>query len=358
MITGHVINSSSCRNYSTSSVPHPSIIHERMMLNFRDRSLRIISTALERLLDSYFQTVPAKSNIQRRGFVRRICTTGKVEIPEGAQRETGLLFHHEIVSYVETYQIPPSLVVNFDQTPSKYAPVSSRTQAAKGSKHIVIAGFTYKQAITATFGITLANKFLPMQLIYGGKTAQSFPRFKFPDLFSLSASPKHFSNTEESFKLLDEIVIPYVESERKRLDLEQTQFALIILDVFMGQMTQQVIDKLRENYILISRVPANMTHIFQPLDLTVNGSAKSFMKKKFTEWYSSEITKALDNDVQLEDIEIKLRLSILKPLHAEWLVDLYNLFDIKPRTRNHRKWMEISRHKRSLDERCQWAPTA
>ena len=102
-----------------------------------------------------------------------------------------------------------------------------------------------------------------MQLIYGGKTAQSFPRFKFPDSFSLSANPKHFSNTEESLKLLDEIVIPYVESERKRLDLEQTQFALIILDVFRGQMTQQVIDKLRENYILISCVPAIMTHIFQ-----------------------------------------------------------------------------------------------
>ena len=28
-------------------------------------------------------------------------------------------------------------------------------------------------------------------------------------------------------------------------------------------------------------VPANMTHFFQPLDLTVNGSAKKFMRKQF-----------------------------------------------------------------------------
>ena len=28
-------------------------------------------------------------------------------------------------------------------------------------------------------------------------------------------------------------------------------------------------------------VPANMTHFFLPLDLTVNGSAKKFMRKQF-----------------------------------------------------------------------------
>ena len=66
-----------------------------------------------------------------------------------------------------------------------------------------------------------------------------------------------------------------------------------------------------------------MTNIFQPLDLTVNGSAKSFMKRRFTEWYSAEIGTALDEGIQtLDDIEIKL--SVLKPLHASWLVELFN----------------------------------
>jgi len=84
--------------------------------------------------------------------------------------------------------------------------------AAKNSKHIHVVGSSYKQAITGTFGITLSNTFLPLQLIYSGKTAQSFPKFKFPELFSLSANPKHFSNTTESLKLLDEIIIPYVKN--------------------------------------------------------------------------------------------------------------------------------------------------
>ena len=54
----------------------------------------------------------------------------------------------------------------------------------KDSKHVYVDGLSYKQAITGTFGITLSDNFLPMLLIYGGKTAQSLLKFKFPESFS------------------------------------------------------------------------------------------------------------------------------------------------------------------------------
>ena len=101
----------------------------------------------------------------RTGFAKRVCTTARPEIPEGAQKEAELMFHHEITSLVERYSIPPTLVINIDQTPLKYTPASSRAMATKNSKHVHVAGFSYKQAITGTCGITLSNKFLLMQLI-------------------------------------------------------------------------------------------------------------------------------------------------------------------------------------------------
>ena len=67
---------------------------------------------------------------------------------------------------------------------------------------------------------------------------QSLPKYKFPELFSLSVNPKHFSNTEESIKIIEEIVLTYVEKEREKLD-DPGQAALI-LDVFKGQMTSEV----------------------------------------------------------------------------------------------------------------------
>ena len=103
--------------------------------------------------------------------------------------------------------MPSSLIMNFDQIPLKYAPVANQTLARKGIKHVVAKGQSFKKAITATFGITFSMNFLPMQLIYGGKT-ESFPKLKFPDSFSLSTNEKHFSNSQESLKLIEKSSLP------------------------------------------------------------------------------------------------------------------------------------------------------
>ena len=69
----------------------------------------------------------AKSIFVRMGFVKKASTTARPEIPEGARKEAELIFHHEITSLVERYSFPPTIHTNMDQTPLKYAPVSSRT---------------------------------------------------------------------------------------------------------------------------------------------------------------------------------------------------------------------------------------
>ena len=116
-----------------------------------------------------------------------------------------------------------------------------------------------------------------MQLIYGGKINQSLPRYQFPKEFSLSVNFKHYSNESVSLKLIDEIILPYLVRERERLN-GPTQKALVIFDVFRGQI--KVLDHFKENNIATVFVPAYMTGQLQPLDLTVNGYAKKYCKKK------------------------------------------------------------------------------
>ena len=228
----------------------------------------------------------AQSLSRRMGFTRRRKTTTKVDIPVAARKEIEYLFLYEIVRKVEKYAIPDSLVINFDQTPLKIVQCSNSTLAKKNSKTVTIFGASDKRSITGTFSVTLSGKFLPMQLIYGGKTQQSLPRYQFPAGFSLIVNEKHFSNTNESVKLLKEIIVPYVKKERESKGLGEDQKALVIMDVFTGQMTSDVKDVLEVNNILVTDVPANMTRFYQPLDLTVNGSAKPFLAKEFNDWYS------------------------------------------------------------------------
>ncbi len=114
-----------------------------------------------------------------------------------------------------------------------------------GSKSVLIKGLSDKRNITLTFTITLAGEFLSIQIIYGGKTQKSQPRgFKFPSWFLVSQNPKHWSNEEETMKLIDKIITPYIVKKREELQLPVTQKALVIWDVFRGQVTNKVLRKL------------------------------------------------------------------------------------------------------------------
>ena len=48
------------------------------------------------------------------------------------------------------------------------------------------------------------------------------------------------------------------------------------------------------------------------------------MKGMFSTWFSRQISLGHKNGVELDDIEVDYRLSVLKPLHAKWLVELCN----------------------------------
>ena len=63
------------------------------------------------------------------------------------------------------------LIINFDQTPSSYVSVDNN-----GCKTFTVCcnpGLTDKRNITLTVIVTLSGEFLPLQIIYGGKTKVS-----------------------------------------------------------------------------------------------------------------------------------------------------------------------------------------
>ena len=107
----------------------------------------------------------AKSLFQRMGYSRGKAITARLELPPGHLKEVELVFYHQIIEKVEKHNIPESLTLNFNQTPSKYVPVSATTLAKRNSKQVQIKGSDDKRAITANFTIMLDGKFLGMQLI-------------------------------------------------------------------------------------------------------------------------------------------------------------------------------------------------
>ena len=84
---------------------------------------------------------------------------------------------------------------------------------------IAAAAAADKRSIASTFSIFLSGEFLAIQLIYGGKTIESLPRYKFPEGFSLSVNEKHFSNRMEAARFLDKIIVAYIKKKRENKSL-------------------------------------------------------------------------------------------------------------------------------------------
>ena len=83
-----------------------------------------------------------------------------------------------------------------------------------------------------------------------------------PSSFSLSVNPTHYSNENEACKMIEEIIAPYVKNVWKRDKLPVDPKALLTMDAFSEQMTQTILGTLQKEDILLSRVPAGMTHIY------------------------------------------------------------------------------------------------
>ena len=71
-------------------------------------------------------------------------------------------------------------------------------------------------------------------------------------------------------------------------------------------------------------VPHNMTNYFQPLDLTVNRSCKSFLRGKAHVWYAEQVQAQISKGIAPESVSVDLKISILKPIHAKWVTQYYD----------------------------------
>ena len=93
---------------------------------------------------------------------------------------------------------------------------------------------------------------------------------------SLNCNPKHFSNTEKPIKLVNKVILSFVENQHKQLGMPN-QATHIIMDAFRSHITDDIISFLKENSVLSVLVLNNMIH------LTVNKHCKSSLKRLFSE---------------------------------------------------------------------------
>ena len=100
-------------------------------------------------------------------------------------------------------------------------------------------------------------------------------------------------------------------------NLEKKHPWLLLADVFKAQWTDDVKKLVSESNGKMVPIPNNMTHKFQPLDLTINRTCKAFLRKQAQKWYADEVSRQMLNGITPESVKVDVRINILKPLHAK-----------------------------------------
>lgn len=259
----------------------------------------------------------ARSLLERMNFVRRKGTKAARKLPPDFP-EIRDEFVKRVRTVIDKNVVPPEMFVNFDQTNAKFVPTADYTLEECGSKQVSIIGMDDKREMTVLLACSLSGNLLPPQLLYAGKTAKCHPKFTFPADWDVWHTESHWSCTETMIRYIENILVPYYDKQRELLGLVPEQPGVALFDVFRAHQDPLFLAELEKRNIIPVFVPASCTGELQPLDLSVNGEFKRLLKNEFIEWYANELQ--LSEEKQTVD----LRISQIKPIHASWLVRVYN----------------------------------
>ena len=114
----------------------------------------------------------------------------------------------------------------------------------------------------------------------------------------------------------------YVKCAREKIG-DSESAALVIMDIyFKGQKNPKITGLLEDHNIHVGFIPPNTTDKLQPMDVAVNKPAKDFLKKKFEEWYSEEVTQHLQGVFDIVSVELNPADLTYAKLSASWLVEM------------------------------------
>ena len=205
----------------------------------------------------------------------------------------------------------------------------------RGSRRVELIGLSDKRQITAVFCGSLMGAFLPVQLIYKGKTDRCHSHFIFPQDWDITHSPKLWSTQETMIRYVNNIIVPCVEKTRESLGEDKP--AVIIMDNFKGQVTPIMNELLEQHNIHSCLLPPNTTDRLQPMDLSVNKPAKAFLQGEFQKWYSDQIMQQLDNPTtdfsmaELNPVDLSMAaIDLSMAATGQWLVKMYDYISDNP----------------------------
>jgi hypothetical protein len=254
----------------------------------------------------------------------RASTTAAGKLPKDWE-EQGKKMAQRVAYLSKLHDIPPSLVVNTDQTGMHLVPTGgSRTWEKKGSKHICVHGKEDKRQVTVVVSSTAEGILLPFQVVFTGTTFKSLPKMNDGRQtcealgWDLTTSHNHWSTLQTCKDFVEKILQVYRVAQAKTLDLPHDQPLIWLIDCWSVHKSEEFLTwvKTKHPQILILFIPANCTAVLQPADIIIQRPLKHAFMLQFNSWTMDNINKQLEKG---DEVFLDFKMSAIKPLLCSWL---------------------------------------
>jgi len=202
--------------------------------------------------------------------------------------ESVLDFLQEVREIRAKEDIPPELILNFDEMGVFYDMIPSYTYDLLGTKHPGIkTSKLQKKRITVGLTITAAGDKLSPILIFQGK-GKRINKLINTKNYVVKKNCSAWMTLDLYQKYLTDIIKPYVLSQRKKSEFANKK-ALLIVDNFSGHnLSEEAKKKFYDLGIIIKHLRPYTTSMCQPLDLCINYLIKKFMKDEWIKWFDTD----------------------------------------------------------------------
>lgn len=241
--------------------------------------------------------------------------------------DQGVKMAMRIAALMGRYKVHPSLVINMDQTGVQLVPMSGWTYEQRGAAAVEVLGADDKRQITACIASSLDGTFLPLQLIFQGKTPRCLPNETLGSLaanFHLTFSENHWSNQKTMQEYVENVIVKYANRCVDKHGLHADAKIILVLDVWAVHKSEEFRRYLRTHHprIHLVFVPANCTSRLQVADVALQRPFKSSIRTMFDEWACTEFKKVLESEDMQTFAEL-LKMSTLKPKILDWCVEAW-----------------------------------
>jgi hypothetical protein len=261
------------------------------------------------------------------GYSMRKATTAAQKLPGDWEAQV-LTMNHRVAYLVGMYEIPKALVVNWDQTGLHLVSSRGIGRGTKGASEIAFIGGDDKRQFTAVFAGAADGTFLPVQMIFQGKTPACLPKsHKTPEFkeefagWHLTFTENHWSNQEAMKQYIIYIIHPYFSAAKSAAGLASDHKCIVLIDCWKVHKSREFRDwlKLEYPYMIPLFVPAGTTGKAQVMDVVVNRAVKHVIRHETTLHFSHETQQQVANGVRYQDIRLDTKLSTLKPRLPHWV---------------------------------------